>query len=82
MGNNFNPMQMMQVMGQLQQSNNPMALMQNMFGNNPLMQRAMMMGQGKSPEQLQQIARNLAQQRGISPEQFNMMMSNFGLRIW
>ena len=40
-----------------------------------------MMGQGKSPEQLQQIARNLAQQRGISPEQFNMMMSNFGLRI-
>ena len=68
-------------MGQLQQSNNPMALMQNMFGNNPLMQRAMMMGQGKSPEQLQQIARNLAQQRGISPEQFNMMMSNFGLRI-
>jgi hypothetical protein len=52
-----------------------------MFGNNPLMQRAMMMGQGKNPAELQQIVRNLAQQRGISPEQFNNMMANFGLRI-
>ena len=76
-----NPMQMMQLMGQLQQSNNPQMLIQNMFGNNPLMQRAMMMGQGKNPAELQQIVRNLAQQRGISPEQFNSMMANFGLRI-
>ena len=76
-----NPMQMMQLMGQLQQSNNPQMLIQNMFGNNPLMQRAMMMGQGKNPAELQQIVRNLARQRGISPEQFNNMMANFGLRI-
>ena len=76
-----NPIQMLQMMGQLQQSNNPQMLMQNMFGNNPLMQRAMQMAQGKNPAELQQIVRNLAQQRGISPEQFNNMMAHFGLRI-
>ena len=65
----------------LNQSNNPMGLMQNMFGNNPLMQRAMMMGQGKSPQQLQQIVQNLARQRGMNPEQLNQMLANFGLRI-
>lgn len=77
----FNPMQMMQMVGQLQQSNNPMALMQNMFGNNPVMQRAMQMGQGKSPAQLQQVVRNLAQQRGMNDEQLNQFLSNFGLKI-
>ena len=68
-------------MQMLNQSNNPMGLMQNMFGNNPLMQRAMMMGQGKSPQQLQQIVQNLARQRGMNPEQLNQMLANFGLRI-
>lgn len=77
----FNPMQMMQMVGQLQQSNNPLALMQNMFGNNPVMQRAMQMGQGKSPEQLQQVVRNLAQQKGMNNEQLNQFLSNFGLKI-
>lgn len=77
----FNPMQMMQMVAQLQQSNNPMALMQNMFGNNPVMQRAMQMGQGKSPVQLQQVVRNLAQQRGMNDEQLNQFLSNFGLKI-
>ena len=65
----------------LNQSNNPMGLMQNMFGNNPLMQRAMMMGQGKSPQQLQQNVQNLARKRVMNPEQLNQMLANFGLRI-
>ncbi len=77
----FNPMQMMQLMGQLQSSTNPMALIQNMFGDNPIMQRAMQMGQGKSPEQLQQTVRNLAQQKGMSTDQLNQFLSQFGLRL-
>lgn len=78
----FNPMQMMQLMGQLQSSNNPMALLQNMFGNNnPMLQRAMQMGQGKTPEQLQQTVRNLAQQRGMDETQLNQFLSQFGLRL-
>lgn len=75
------PQQMMQLMGMLQNSNNPMALMQSMFGNNPIMQRAMQMGQGKSPEELQKTALNLAQQKGMSPEQLNQFLSQFGLKI-
>lgn len=74
----FNPMQMLQM---LQSSNNPMALMQNMLGGNPLFQRAMQMGQGKSPEQLQQVVKNLAQQRGMNEQQLNQFLSQFGLRI-
>lgn len=80
----FNPMQLTQMMSTLQASNNPMALMQQMVGNDPLMQRAMQMGQGKTPDQLQQIARNLARQRGISDAQFSQMISQFpqfGLKI-
>lgn len=70
-----------QMMGQIQQSNNPMAMMNNMFGNNPIMQRAMQMGQGKSPEQLQQVVRNLAQQKGMNEQQLNQFLGNFGLKI-
>lgn len=77
----FNPMQMMQLMGQLQSSTNPMALIQNMFGNDPIMQRAMQMAQGKSPEQLQQTVRNLAQQRGMSTDQLNQFLSQYGLKL-
>lgn len=77
----FNPMLIAQMMGQIQQSNNPMAMMNNMFGNNPIMQRAMQMGQGKSPEQLQQVVRNLAQQKGMNEQQLNQFLGNFGLKI-
>lgn len=77
----FNPMQMMQLMEQLQSSTNPMALIQNMFGNDPIMQRAMQMAQGKSPEQLQQTVRNLAQQRGMSTDQLNQFLSQYGLKL-
>lgn len=77
----FNPMVMAQIMSQLQQSNNPMGMMQNMFGQNPLMQRAMMMSQGKSPQEMQQIVRNLARQKGMSDEQLNQMLGQFGLRL-
>ena len=41
----MNPMQMLQM---LQNSGNPTAMMQQMFGNHPLFKRAQMMLQGKS----------------------------------
>lgn len=77
----FPPQMMHQLMGILQNSNNPMAVMQNMFGNDPIMQRAMQMAQGKSPEQLQQTVRNLAQQRGLSTDQLNQFLSQYGLKL-
>ena len=74
-------MNLMQLMGMLQQTNNPMAMIQQMAGQNPLMGRALRMGQGKSVEELQGIAQNLAKQRGMDGNQFNQFLSSFGLKL-
>lgn len=62
----FNPFQMM---GMLSGKNNPQQMVGQMmtqqFQNNPLFQRAQQMAQGKTPQELEQVARNLCQQRGI-----------------
>lgn len=72
----MNPMQMMAM---LQQSNNPMQMLQSMASQNPIMGRALQMGQGKSVQDLQNIAQNLARQRGMDANQFNQFLSSFGL---
>ena len=77
-GNGQNPiMQAMQMMRNMQ---NPQQMMQGMFQNNPLFQRAQQMAQGKSEQELEQVARNLCQQRGVDFEamkqQFQGMMNN------
>lgn len=38
------------------------------------------MAQGKEVNQLQEIAKNLAQQRGMNGQQFNQFLSQFGIR--
>lgn len=76
----MNPM-MMQLFNQLRGNPNPMGMMQQMFGGNPAFQQAMNMVQGKSPQELQQTVMNLAQTRGIPPQQLNSLMQNFGTRI-
>lgn len=58
-----------------------MGIMQQLAGQNPLMSRAMQMGQGKSPEQMQTLVRNLAKQKGMNDEQLNQFLSQFGLRL-
>lgn len=72
----MNPLQMLAV---LQQSNNPMAMLNSMSGNNPLLQRAMQMAQGKSPEQLRSVAANLAHQQGMTDAQLAEFLKQFGL---
>ena len=77
-GNGQNPM--MQAMQKMCNMQNPQQMMQGMFQNNPLFQRAQQMAQGKSEQELEQVARNLCQQRGVDFEamkqQFQGMMSN------
>ncbi len=68
----------LQLMGMLRNSNNPMALMQQMFGNNPQFAQVMQIIQGKSPKQLEQYARNLAKGQNINISQ---LASQFGLNI-
>lgn len=55
---------------------NLMMLMQQMAGQNPQMQQAMSMIQGKTPEQLKQMAENMAKERGMTVEQ---VAKNIGL---
>ncbi len=44
---------------------NPLGMLQNMAGSDPRIAQAMRMINGKSPQQLQQIAVNMARERGI-----------------
>lgn len=44
-------------------------MLNQMLNNNPMFLRAKQMAQGKSEEELKQIANNLCQQRGIDLEQ-------------
>lgn len=75
----FNPMQMM---GMLNGRSNPQQMvsqiMSQQLQSNPLFQRAQEMAQGKTPQELEQVARNLCQQRGIDLDsamnQFKQMM--------
>lgn len=71
----------MQMLAMLQNNPNPMAMIQQMAGNDPVMQRTMQMVQGKSPEQIQQIIRNIANTNGMSEQQLQQFVSQFGLRL-
>ena len=73
----FNPMEMMQM---LQCSQNPNMLMEKMMAQNPLLSRAMQMAQGKNPQELAMIARNLAKQQGMNDQQFAQLLNQFGIR--
>ena len=55
---------------------NPMALMQQMAGQNPQIAQALQMMQGKNPQQLEQMARGMAQERGID---LNQMIRQLGI---
>lgn len=47
---------------------NPMQMIQQMAGQDPQMQQFMQMVNGKSPQQLRQMAENMARERGTNVE--------------
>jgi hypothetical protein len=55
---------------------NPMALLQQMAPQNPQAFQALQMMQGKNPQQLEQMARSMAQERGID---INQMIRQLGI---
>lgn len=55
---------------------NPMQLIQQMAGQNPQIAQAFRMMQGKNPQQLEQMARGMAQERGID---INQMIRQLGI---
>lgn len=73
-----NPMQLLSL---LQNNANPMGLMNQMFGSNPIYQQVMQMTQGKNPNQIQQIIKNVAHERGMNDQQLNQFINQFGLKF-
>jgi transposase-like protein len=59
---------MMQMMGMLRSGRNPSAILQSMATNNPQVRQVMQMMNGKTPEQLRQMANNMAAERGTTVE--------------
>lgn len=59
-----NPLNMM--VNAMRVGANPMALIQQMAASNPQMRQFMQMINGKSPDQLKQMAENMAKERGVS----------------
>lgn len=62
----LSPNSMGAIMSAFRSGANPMTVMQNVAANNPAMQQFMRMINGKSPEQLKQMAENMAKERGVS----------------
>jgi len=57
-----------------------MGMMQQMLSNNPMFSQAMKMAQGRDPNEIMQVINNVAQQKGIPPEQIQQMMQQFGIK--
>ena len=74
-------MEIMQIFNQIRSNPNPMVLMQQMFGGNPMFQQALNMSKGKSPLEMQQTIMNLAQTKGIDPTVIDNLLNQFGFKI-
>lgn len=70
-----NPMQLMMM---IRNSNNPMGMIQQLFGQHPQYSQIMSMMQGKTPQQMEQYVRNLYQSQG---QDINQKAYQFGLRL-
>lgn len=57
-----------------------MGMLQQMLGNNPMFSQAMKMAQGRDPNEIMQVINNVAQQKGIPPEQIQQMIQQFGIK--
>lgn len=64
--NGINPMQLI---GMLKNSGNPKAMLSQMAQQNPAIKRAMEMTNGKNPQDVTTIAKNLCKQQGVDYEQ-------------
>ena len=61
-----------------QLNSNNLEQLRKQFANNPLFSRAEQMASGKNPQELEQIAKNLCQQRGIDfDEAWKMFQQQF-----
>lgn len=73
-------MQMAQMINMMQ---NPNQMINSLIQSNPAMQRAIEMTKGKTPEEIEQVCRNVCEQKGINYDeafqQFQRLGSQFGI---
>lgn len=68
----------MQMMQTLKQAQNPGQMLMQMSRQNPGLQQAMQMANGKTPKEMRAMVQQLAQQRGVNLEQLAQSM---GIRL-
>ena len=73
---NNNPMN--QIMNALQQGVNPNQIAMQLAQNNPSVRQAMQLVNGKTPEQVRELAFQMAKQRGVDLYQF---ARNMGIQL-
>lgn len=57
-----------QILGVARSGGNPMALIEQLAQGNPQFAQYRQMTQGKNPQQLEQMVRNMCRERGTTPE--------------
>ena len=72
------PMNPLQAIQALQKGANPNQLMMQLAQNNPAVRQAMQMVNGKTPDQIRDMARQMARQRGVD---LNQLMQALGIRL-
>lgn len=65
---------MLQILQAARMGRNPQLLMQQLAQTNPQINQAMTMLQGKSPQEIRQMAENMCRERGTTPEQVMKML--------
>ena len=71
----MNPLQMLSA---LQKAQNPMVVLNQLSGQNPQLKRVIEVMNGKSPQELEQYVRNVAQTQGID---LNQLAQKMGLQL-
>ena len=72
------PMNPMQVIQMLQRGANLNQLMMQLAQNNPAIRQAMQLVNGKTPDQIRDMAQQIAKQRGIDLDQLTQQL---GIRL-
>lgn len=68
----------MQLIGMMQKTQNPMGLLNQLGQNNPQIKKVLEVMNGKSPQQLEQYVKNLAQTQGVN---INQLANRLGFNL-
>lgn len=71
-------MNLLQMVARIQQAQNPMGIMQQMFARNPKFAKVIEMTKGKSPQEIEMLVRNTAKTQGVD---INNVFNQLGLSM-